>query len=457
MSHTRAYPCLCRTTSQLWEALSEKSGQDVAAVMRHYVRAPGFPYLTLSASGPSGGVGGALHAHSLHLGAGRFMAPWALNATAWPGADDFPTGPSPAAAAAAAAAASPSGDAPPAAEWSVPVTAVTGGGGDARGVASVLQHRLGVLALANGTPALEAMAEAAGAAAAAPHAHWIKLNSGNTTFMRVIYDSTLLARLLPAVRTPANRAAPPLLSVGDRLGLVSDAAAAAAAGMTPVSDLLTLLWALRYDQDYNVWAAVLDAASSVHSIAEAVSPAYGAAVLRFIRALVSPAVAMVGWAAVPGEDSNMPLLRALVLRWAALSGDTSVVADCLDRFNAYVNGGAVIPADLRGFVYNTAAAEGGEAAWDALEKLLLAASMSEEQRRLMTALGRATSPALLTRALGLVLSETVRSQDSVWVVSAVASNPGPVGRELAWAWLKANWEHPTIVKLRGECGGFVPL
>ena len=33
----------------------------------------------------------------------------------------------------------------------------------------------------------------------------------------------------------------------------------------------------------------------------------------------------------------------------------------------------------------------------------------------------------------------MRSQDAVFVIAAVASNPGDIGRNLAWKFLKENW------------------
>jgi hypothetical protein len=189
--------------------------------------------------------------------------------------------------------------------------------------------------------------------------------------------------------------------------------------------------------------AVADALHDVRAGADAAgSPALAAAVASFTRALLAPVVAAVGWDAAPGEEPNAPLLRALVLRLAAMAGSAPVVAEALRRFDAHAAGapGGGIPADLRQLVYNTAAAEGGRGRWEALRGLLGRATLSEEQRRLMTALGRASEPALLDAALGMMLDGTVRSQDAVFLIGAVGSNPGAAGPEAAWAFLKREWD-----------------
>jgi hypothetical protein len=217
-------------------------------------------------------------------------------------------------------------------------------------------QRLGVLDLGNaaGTALplpradlLAATADAIAAAAADARSPWVKVNAQHAGFFRTIYDRGLLTRLLPALRTPPDRSAVPALGSIDRLGLVGDVWAGVQLGMTSASDLLPVLWACRYDADYNVWVAVLDAAGGLRDVAEAVSAELGAAVSRFTAALISPAVELVGWEAAPGEHPNTPLLRALVLRAAAINGSAAVVARCLDLFD---DSAGTIPSDLRQLV-----------------------------------------------------------------------------------------------------------
>ena len=105
---------------------------------------------------------------------------------------------------------------------------------------------------------------------------------------------------------------------------------------------------------------------------------------------------------VAAENPNTPLLRAMVLRAASANGSASVVRRCLAMFDDDVSS---IPADLRQLVYNTVAAEGGEARWQRLRSMMKVAASSEEQRRLIAALGRASSPALLASALDMMLGE----------------------------------------------------
>lgn len=441
-SYLSAHTFKNAVTEELWDALSQVSGQPVAAVMRKWTGTSGYPYLHIQRNGSTGGI---------TLASKRFTFAWARNPTAWPTGSDFPSGASVKAAADAAQKYAPvvgkcadainSND-----DWCIPVSLVVDG--SAAGGSEV--KKLGVLLLdpAAADPSLsrdaklQAMAKSISDAVAG--ASWFKMNAGHGNFVRTVYDASILANLQSAVSTPSDRSRAPSLSTTDRIGLIGDVAACVSVGFTPASDFLRFVKAFQYETDYSVWVSILDAVSDLRSSASGLAKADNGAAVgaidAFTRTLLKDIVAYVGWEAKSGEHPNTALLRALVLRIAAVSNMESVVAEALSRFDAYAAGKGSIPADLKQLVYNTASSHGGQARWDALFKLFKSATMSEEQRRLMTALGRASDAALLSNTLRLILSDDVRSQDSAFVMMAVASNPGDAGRTLAWDFVKTNWD-----------------
>lgn len=211
-------------TEELWAALEEASGERVGGVMRHWTLQCGYPYLYVSTTDSSAG---ALHRHSLKVASGRHMAAWAANVSAWPTTADFAEGPSYEAALKAADAWKAPGRLPDHSDWSIPLSIIIEGSEGSKGEV----RRLGVLDLGNAmgtSPAppreeiLGAAAESIAAAAADAHARWIKVNAGHAGFFRTLYDPHLLGRLLPALRTPRDRASPPALTAIDRLGLIGD-------------------------------------------------------------------------------------------------------------------------------------------------------------------------------------------------------------------------------------------
>ncbi|RYG51285.1 hypothetical protein EON67_03680, partial [archaeon] len=106
----------------------------------------------------------------------------------------------------------------------------------------------------------------------------------------------------------------------------------------------------------------------------------------------------------------------------------------------YVTSGVALTPDLKAVVYNTAASHGGAERWHALHKLFKAEESSEEQRRLLAALGRASDAALLQQAMDMVFKDEVRGQDAVFVFVAIASNTGEAGKRLVWKTLSERWD-----------------
>jgi puromycin-sensitive aminopeptidase len=112
-------------------------------------------------------------------------------------------------------------------------------------------------------------------------------------------------------------------------------------------------------------------------------------------------------------------------------------------------------------VYGLAAQEGDRSTYDTLWGLEKRADLHEERIRLLGALTRFQQKELLQDVLERSMSPEVRSQDTVLVVIAVAGNRH--GKDLAWEFVKANWEELdrrygqggfAIMRLVGITGAF---
>ncbi|MCJ2555253.1 MAG: ERAP1-like C-terminal domain-containing protein, partial [Candidatus Thermoplasmatota archaeon] len=88
--------------------------------------------------------------------------------------------------------------------------------------------------------------------------------------------------------------------------------------------------------------------------------------------------------------------------------------------------------------------------YETLWRLEREAELSEEKLRLLTAVTRPKTEELLQRSLDRsLLEEEVRIQDAVIMVVGVGANRS--GRDLAWDFLRANWEE---LDRRYSKGGF---
>jgi puromycin-sensitive aminopeptidase len=97
--------------------------------------------------------------------------------------------------------------------------------------------------------------------------------------------------------------------------------------------------------------------------------------------------------------------------------------------------------------------------YDEFNERLRTAATPQEERRYLFSLAAFQPKALLERTLARTISGEIRTQDAPFLGSAILGNM--YGRELAWAFVKANWEKMDHMfpkqGLRRMCGGIVSL
>ena len=157
----------------------------------------------------------------------------------------------------------------------------------------------------------------------------------------------------------------------------------------------------------------------------------------FARQLFGPAARRIGWNARAGEGHLDALLRSTVLSQAGGYGDEDLLGQATERFQGYLADASTLPPDLRGVVFSLAAQAGDDATYDQLWDLERETDLQEEKIRLLLAVARFNQPDLLRETLRRTLTDDVRSQDTISVITAVAANLK--GRHLAWQFVQDNW------------------
>ena len=256
---------------------------------------------------------------------------------------------------------------------------------------------------------------------------WIKLNSGESSFVRVDYPSGMLEQLGRAVAEAE-------LEAVDRLGIVRDAFELAEAGLLSSSDSLRLVHNFKNEDNYTVWASI---AGGLGDLSDLIwGEKYAELYDQFGREMFKGVAKKVGWKKKPSEGHTDSLLRSLVLLQLGKYGDKEIIAEAKNLFSQVI-AGKKIDADLLGLVYILVAKNGGVIEYEELLKLYRATTMQQERDRLSRALASFTDKKLLSRTLTFALSKEVRSQDAIFVVYFVGHNPA--GRTLAWEFIKNNW------------------
>lgn len=258
-------------------------------------------------------------------------------------------------------------------------------------------------------------------------ADWAVVNAGAHGFYRVRYSPDLLAALRQGMMTH--------LSAVERFGLVNDAWAATLAGIVSLTDYLALIDQMAGETDVNVWTTMI---ASFHQLQRILDDAQCARLAGRLEAVLSPALARLGWTVRPGEgelDSQLrgDLIGALGIlandpatqdRARILFADYEKNSDSVDR--------NVVPA-LVAIVSHTGGAADFEKFFARFEK----AQTPQDETRYLFALANFADPGLIDRTLELTISGAVRTQNSPYLMRGMLLNKH--ARERSWSFLKLHW------------------
>jgi puromycin-sensitive aminopeptidase len=250
------------------------------------------------------------------------------------------------------------------------------------------------------------------------------VNEGGHGFYRVRYDPELLERLLASLES---------LAPIERFNLVNDAWAVTVAGLMSLSDYLELTARFRRERDRNVWSILLASFATLNRIVE---PADRPRLAALVRDRAAPAFAELGWTARPGEDELTRQLRGDLLRALGALGDDPAIQARAAKL--YAGGTDGIDPNLLPAIIGVLAHAGDATRYDEFLRRFRSATTPQEEQRFLYALAAFRQPALLEQTLARTISGEFRTQDAPFVARALLMSVD--GRELAWEFVKANWD-----------------
>jgi puromycin-sensitive aminopeptidase len=283
-----------------------------------------------------------------------------------------------------------------------------------------------------------------------PH-NWesVLINEGGHGFYRVRYAPDLLSRLLNA---GIDR-----LAATERFNVINDAWATTVAGLMSLTDYLDLTARFTAERDKNVWAVLLDSFSFLNRI---ITVEDRPALEAFVRGRVGPSVTALGWVPRSGESEGTKQLRGeLIGAQGKLGNDPAIQDRAAELYRVYRNDAAAVDPNVVPALVAILAHTGDATRYDEFNERFRAATTPQEERRYLFSLAAFQPKALLERALARTISGEIRTQDAPFLVSAILGNV--YGRELAWDFVKTNWEKMDQLfpkqGLRRMCGGIVSL
>jgi len=277
--------------------------------------------------------------------------------------------------------------------------------------------------------------------AAMPVGEALLVNAGQTGYFVTHYAPALLQRLLEGL---------PKLSAEDQLGLFGDTSALASAGYSPMSSLLELVAALPADADPTVWSAVC---SDLIALGRRYDEGAQARTYRsWVRKVLAPVFARVGWDRQGGESDNTTTLRATLLKALAEADDESVIAEARKRFDHFVTAPDTLAGDPRSAVLAIVALHADPAVWARLHAMARATKSTLEREQMYQMLASTRDLALARRALDLVVSGEPPRTAAPSMLRAVATWHAPA----AFDFVASHWERIRPLLVPAFVSAFAP-
>jgi aminopeptidase N len=260
------------------------------------------------------------------------------------------------------------------------------------------------------------------------------VDAGGDGFYRFAYEPAALRRIAATALTK--------LSAPERAALAGNSWALVRAGRLPVADFLAMEPWFRGERERAVASGIYE---DLQTIGETLTtPGNDARYRQWVRGVMAPVVAELGWAPVAGESEDRRSLRGLALGAAGTTGlDRQVMSDARDLLRGAMKGTKQPDPFLMPTLVELAAFGGDAALYDEmLAKSKASRGNPTEYYRFFNGLTDFRDPALVRRTLALSISPDMRSQDASSFLGMLLGNPA--ARRDTWEFMKANW--PEVEK-----------
>jgi puromycin-sensitive aminopeptidase len=254
------------------------------------------------------------------------------------------------------------------------------------------------------------------------------VNTGGNGFYRVQYSTALQASINDRVDS---------LEAAERYGIISDLWADVLKGGSEAGEYLALVEKLDDEAEVDVWEAALGGLGELDRV---VSSDDRPELQAFVRALVSPKVAEMGWAPVDGEDDRTRKLRGLMLRAMGNLGSDQETQDTarivLEDFRANP---AAVDSEVGNAALGIVSSNGETTDFDRFIEIMKTSDNPQEIVKNLRAAATVPGRDSAQRLFQMVLDGDVRSQDAFWVLGVMLGHRdnGPD----VWEMMKENWDN----------------
>lgn len=286
-------------------------------------------------------------------------------------------------------------------------------------------------------------------------ADWLLLNAGGHGFYRCSYSDDDLAAITKNLYRD--------LSAIERFGLISDLWASALNGSIELKTFFRHSYQFKAETDKNVWTVLIGAINYLNQIVGKGQRSALREYAREIVMPALEAIGISETSSSKNrqaKDAVKEQLRGMLFTTAGTIAEVEeVVEEAATLYAKYKKSRTSVSPALAAAAISVLAYHGDEAQYRDFVQQFKKASTPQEEERFMYALAGFRDKALLSKTLEKTLNGEIRTQNAPYVVRSVMLNPW--GRELAWNFMKENWDkmikiYPVVMVPR-MCEGMTGL
>ena len=267
---------------------------------------------------------------------------------------------------------------------------------------------------------------------------WVMANAGARGYYRTAASPDIIRKIAADVG---------MLAPAERIALLSDEWALVRAGRHDVGTYLDLASGFKRERTAAVVQTLVGTLATIgaYLTTDETRQPFNA----WLSALLSPALADIGWTPAPDEpDETRALRAAIVAALGETARDPQVLARARELVEQEIQKAGTVDATLLNVIVNLAALEGDVALYDKYLARTRTATDPEQRYLYLYGLASFSDPALVRRTMELVVGPDVRSQDAKLVVHAMLA--ADASRRLAWDLVRERWQ-----AIQAKTGEFV--
>ena len=272
---------------------------------------------------------------------------------------------------------------------------------------------------------------------------WIKFNKNQTAFFRLNYQSdSYYSSLVEPIKSK-------ILSPIDRMSIIEDACTLSKAGLVPTERVFVLFSAYANEDNFTVISSLATCFGTLYNIykhEEQIIEKFK----KLAVSIFSGIAAKLSWVPKPNESHLDSMARPIVLGALVKYGDKAAIEKATQLFDDFRKDNNLVIPDLRPVIYSAVIRYGNEERFNQCLEIFQKTELFEEKNRILRALGLAQDEKLISKSLTMAIDDSVRSQDVMYVLAGVSSNPKAT--TMAWKFLFENF---AIIKQKFE-GCFLP-